>query len=125
MNNLIWYEFTQNNSGGHFTVDDKVCHRVFIQSTDLDSACTFAESLGIYFNGVDDGHDCECCGDRWYKPYGTVNFPLEYTKKLTFNDIEEYAQYLANEYGWTIPDARLYYYDSDVKLIYKKKKNEG
>jgi hypothetical protein len=21
---------------------------------------------GIYFNGVEDGQDCECCGDRWY-----------------------------------------------------------
>lgn len=20
----------------------------------------------IYFNGVEDGRDCECCGDRWF-----------------------------------------------------------
>ena len=25
-----------------------------------------AQGNGIYFNGVADGIDCDCCGDRWY-----------------------------------------------------------
>ena len=28
----MFYEFDQNNSGGHFTVNDKVCHRLFIEA---------------------------------------------------------------------------------------------
>jgi len=25
----------------------------------------------IYFDGVEKGYDCECCGDRWYEPWGS------------------------------------------------------
>ena len=29
-----FYEFNQNNSGGHFDVDENVCHRVIIEAMD-------------------------------------------------------------------------------------------
>ncbi|MCA0117412.1 hypothetical protein [Bacillus sp. RSS_NA_20] len=63
---MTFYEYTQNNSGGHFEVNDKVCHRLFIEAENLAEADSIAESLGVYFNGVTDGVDCGCCGDRWY-----------------------------------------------------------
>jgi hypothetical protein len=47
-----FYEFDQNNSGGSFVVNDKVCHRVIIDK---------AETLGIHFDGWG---DCSCCGNR-------------------------------------------------------------
>jgi hypothetical protein len=66
---LKWYEYSQNNTGGTFILDDGVAKYVFIQATSPEEANTKAEEIGIYFYGVLDGRDCECCGDRWYKPY--------------------------------------------------------
>lgn len=66
---LTWYTFSQNNSGGRFIVDDKVDAYVIIQAPDADTANQLAERIGIYFNGVFDGYDCQCCGDRWSSMY--------------------------------------------------------
>lgn len=118
---MKFYEFNQNNSGGSFDVDDKVCHRVFIESDNKDEAIDKALELGIYFDGVRDGIDCPCCGDRWSDYCDEIEFPYEYDKEKTFNSIEEYAQYLADKYGWTSPDCRIYYKNGEVKEIFTKK----
>lgn len=91
-----FYEFSQNNSGGSFDVDSKLCHRLFIEATSVDEAVSKAENLGCYWNGVDNGMDCECCGDRWYpqsdhvdldnmnkrwKGYGVSEYLTEKSKK--------------------------------------------
>ena len=55
----------QNNSGGRFDVDDEVSNYVLIQAHNGTEADGIVEDLGIYFNGVEDGMDCDCCGDRW------------------------------------------------------------
>jgi hypothetical protein len=60
-----FYEFLQNNSGGSFVSNDKLCHRLIIEANDEEHATEIAESLGCYWNGVYDGLDCKCCGDRW------------------------------------------------------------
>ena len=62
---LKWFTFHQNNSGGHFTVDNDVDTKVIVQAHNADEANELAQRVGIYFGGVDDGIDCECCGDRW------------------------------------------------------------
>lgn len=160
-----FYEFSQNNSGGGFDVDDKLCHRLFIEAEDSDSANEIAKTLGVYFDGVDKGDDCNCCGDRWSEAYGpfdlerinangyevTVferrngdsaekrwkeqygNYAIHeeprwvkktwrgYTGKIKFRNIEEYAQFLTDEYGWTTPDTRIYYIDGTVAEINKTK----
>lgn len=166
MNELKWYQFDQNNSGGSFVVNDKVCHRLFIEAESFDDAVEKAEDLGCYWNGVDDGRDCPCCGDRWnkwnddsvniekyktegytvsiydgiwsntrgewekrYRKYEVIKEPefetkystRSYVGKIRFNNIEEYAQYMAEEYGWTTPDARIYYHDGNVKEIFGTK----
>ena len=54
-NSTYWYEFTQNNSGGDFVVDDKVCHRIYIEAGDFREAVIIAERLGCYWNGVKKG----------------------------------------------------------------------
>ena len=46
-----------------------------------------------------------------------------YAGKVRFKDIEEYAQYLADEYGWTVPDIRIYYKNGKVKDVYSIKEN--
>jgi len=66
-----FYEFDQNNSGGRFDFDEAagITHHVVIEADDLEHAAYRAERIGIYFDGVDLGRDCECCGDRWSKPW--------------------------------------------------------
>tara|TARA_R110000868_G_scaffold345055_1_gene606162 strand:+ start:61 stop:411 length:351 start_codon:yes stop_codon:yes gene_type:complete len=80
---MKWFQYTQNNSGGRFNQDDKVSHYVLIQAPNASVADSLAESVaGIYFNGVEDGQDCECCGDRWYTQLDYVGDvePLIYGK---------------------------------------------
>jgi len=157
----MFYGLDQNNSGGSFIVDDKVCHRLFIEANSEDAAIAKAEDLGCYWEGVAAGRDCPCCGDRWstyfddcnlekinekgyrvgiydhypnpeklwekkYGSYTIMESPYwenkygfrEYVGKIKFNTIEEYAQFLADEYGWTTPDVRIYYKNGDVKEIF-------
>jgi hypothetical protein len=65
--NEMFYRFHQNNSGGAFDKDDKVAVTVHIEANSAAEANQIAQQHGIYFNGVDDEIDCECCGDRWYE----------------------------------------------------------
>ena len=162
---MKFYELNQNNSGGSFQVDDKVCHRLFIEANSEDAAVAKAEDLGCYWDGVSQGMDCPCCGDRWYPPYDYVNIDewnekgyqvgiydhyenpetlwnekygsyaiieqphweqeysfREYVGKIKFKNIEEYAQFMADNYGWTVPDIRIYYADGKVTEIFSKKR---
>lgn len=162
---MNWYCFVQNNSGGGFIVDDKVCHRLFIEAESFDDAVSKAEDLGCYWEGVANGIDCPCCGDRWnqwdrdpidldkysnegyivsvsdhyndaigvwnkrYGKYEIIEQPILeesyyikfYVGKIKLHNIEEYAQLMAGEYGWTVPDARIYYNDGNVKEIFGTK----
>lgn len=166
---MNWYNFKQNNSGGYFYVDDKVCHRLFIEAESFDDAVKKAEELGCYWDGVDKGIDCSCCGDRWskrddnpiniekyaiegyrvcvydgiykdtiaiwndrYGSYEVIEKPTwkeeygtrEYVGRIKFRNIEEYAQFMTNEYGWTVPDIRIYYHDGNVKEIFSNVIND-
>lgn len=166
-----FYEVSQNNSGGSFDVNEKVCHRLFIEAKSEEEATSIAEDLGCYWNGVSEGMDCPCCGDRWYgvdevnlndmntkwngyevaewldgKKHQSESEKLESFKskysgftwlvepvidskygsrrvigRVKLDNIEQYAQILANLYGWTTPDARIFYLDGNVKEIHKNK----
>lgn len=63
----MFYCYNQNNSGGSFVSNDSVAHYVFIEADSANEADDRAEDIGIYFNGVKNYRDCECCGDRWYE----------------------------------------------------------
>jgi hypothetical protein len=84
----MYYTFYQNNSGGIFDITSDVAEYVIIEASNHEEANDIAESIGIYFNGCEDGIDCECCGNRWYpvferdgteEPdiYGTMAFSRE------------------------------------------------
>ena len=66
----MFYEFWQNNSGGHYHIDIDVGlnHKVIIEADTRDEAIEKAFNIGIYFDGVRAGRDCDCCGDRWSSP---------------------------------------------------------
>lgn len=66
----MFYHFNQNNSGGWCHNDEDLCHHVIIEAENASEANARAEGLGIYFDGVENGRDCECCGDRWYPVWG-------------------------------------------------------
>jgi hypothetical protein len=64
----MFYTIDQNNSGGRFAIDYEAgitCY-VIVEADNAIEANERAEQIGIYFEGVEDGYDCECCGDRWY-----------------------------------------------------------
>jgi hypothetical protein len=60
----MFYCFSQNNSGGHFSGPAQY---VLIEATTASDANEMAEEFGLYFDGVAAGRDCECCGSRWYR----------------------------------------------------------
>jgi hypothetical protein len=119
-NNYKWFLFDQNNSGGKLVVNDKVCHRLFIEAENESEAISIAEGLGVYFNGVEDGYDCPCCGDRWYRAE-EVEFPLAFGKEIVFKNPVEYAQHLAKEYSLTryknMVDGRIFYQNGILEEV--------
>ncbi len=120
---LRFFSFCQNNSGGRFTCNDKLCHNIIIEAHNYDEARLKALGLGVYFDGCSLGIDCSCCGDRWYDYEDIIDVDkMSKYYKQKFNNIEQYAQRMANEYGWTSPDYRIYYYNGEIKEIFKKGK---
>jgi hypothetical protein len=86
-----FYLFRQNNSGGSFVIrdEDGIGVVVCIEALNADDANRRAEAIGIYFNGCDDGRDCNCCGDRWspvWKDEGTDTLDLNETYDYTWHD---------------------------------------
>jgi hypothetical protein len=86
----MFYEFNQNNSGGRFVRNASVDHYVQIEANSLSEAIERAQNIGIYFNGVSEGSDCGCCGDRWYEPYDgdkLHDVPCHYNSPLTLANL--------------------------------------
>ncbi|RMH10629.1 MAG: hypothetical protein D6698_17455 [Gammaproteobacteria bacterium] len=59
---MAWYLYDQNMSGGYYF---EPAFAVLVEADNPEEANRRAETVGIYFNGVEEGEDCECCGDRW------------------------------------------------------------
>ena len=106
---MAFFQFRQNNSYGVFTVNKTVCHRLFIEADTHAEAIEKAEELGCYWEGVAAGIDCPCCGNRWN---------IWDDRPVETDDIEAHAQGLADSFGWTSPDARIFYKNGRVSEIY-------
>ena len=78
---LLWFEFSQNNSGGYYVEDDDVCEVVYIQ------AHTASEAIEKARRFCNNSDSCACCGDRWSfwvdDNDGTV-IPMHYGEPLEF-----------------------------------------
>ena len=59
----MFFTFTQNNSGGSFIGP---AHYVVVEAPSAHVANALVIAHGLYFNGCEEGYDCECCGDRWH-----------------------------------------------------------
>ena len=90
---------------------------------DLEKYKTEGYVVSVY-NGILGG--AKNLWEKKYRKYEVIkepefdseDFPENYVGKIRFNNIEEYAQYLADEYGRTVPDVRIYYHNGDVKEIF-------
>ena len=62
----MFYLFVQNNSGGYFHNDAEagIGVNVAFEANSEEEAIERAKNV-IYFDGVSEGIDCGCCGDRW------------------------------------------------------------
>lgn len=66
-NNMKWFTFSQNNSGGEYSDGPR---HVVVQAVNAAMANAAAESFaGVYFDGCSRGLDCQCCGDRWSRTW--------------------------------------------------------
>ena len=110
------YQFNQNNSGGSFVVDEKLCHRLLIEADSVDEASDIAEGMGVYYNGCDSGMDCDCCGDRWYRPWSSdgIEFPYSYG---TFTPDE--ANKIAEKYNCKVEKSTKAWADRDTNVIFE------
>jgi hypothetical protein len=81
-------------------------------------------SAGVYSHSA----NAEQC---WFKLYGefprieeptwqTIYGVKEFAGKIYFESIEQYCQFMANAYGWTIPDVRIHFMDGSKKEIFKR-----
>lgn len=65
---MPYFQFDQNNSGGFYTPETP--HHVIVKAANPDEANRIAASrTPVYFDGVDRGLDCFCCGDRWTRAW--------------------------------------------------------
>lgn len=90
-----FYHFSQNNSGGSFDFDEKtgVTHHVIVEAKDADDAVRRAERIGLYWDGVETGEDCSCCGNRWDRPWREDG-----TEKPSVNGTDP-AKYLEQDFA--------------------------
>ena len=58
---MAFFHYSQNNSGGFYVGPP----HVIIEADNAEKADEIAQKNGVYFDGVIDGMDCSCCGDRW------------------------------------------------------------
>ena len=62
----MWYSYKQNNTYGTWASPAQV---VFVEADTAAEADSIAEGVGVYFDGVADERDCQCCGNRWERAY--------------------------------------------------------
>jgi hypothetical protein len=99
--NLKWFRFGQNNSGGSFVEDENVCEEVFIEAENAEKAIAKAETF------CDNSDSCECCGDRWsfwVDDSDGYDVPTIYGKSI-----------YVEEAGWFRQRAKLHYADGRVE----------
>jgi hypothetical protein len=112
---MTFYEWKQNNSGGVFFVNENLSNRVVIEADTYEQAEAKAFDFGIYYEGCRDGRDCDCCGDRWYEGHELTESCLE------GKTLDEYLQWMADQYGWEDPDIIVHYADGTKKTFTGRK----
>lgn len=109
---MAFFTYNQNNSGGGFAVDEAagIAEFVIIEAATANQANGRAVDIGLYFDGVAGGEDCDCCGDRWSGAWSDergTEVPEVYDKPVLSRDY-------VNRYRWTSPEGFIHYLDGRV-----------
>lgn len=95
---MSFYAYQQRNINGFFQKDDNLDEWVFIESRNADHADRVAQRLGVYFDGVSQGYDCKCCGNRWerasYSSY--CSEPTIYSEHVTLSEDRNWIVHYAS-----------------------------
>lgn len=83
-----FFTFDQNNSYGKFVIteDPAIAPYMIFEAVSAADANLWASVYGLYFDGVADGRDCNCCGDRWSEQWSDdrgEDVPLIYGEPIT------------------------------------------
>lgn len=109
---MPFFDYSQNNSGGGFDVDDDegISVYVIIEADSADEANSKAEDIGLYFDGQG---DCSCCGNRWYSADGSGDaVPSIYGEPVSDRDFE--AGY-GTKWNKTGPEAFVHFADGLIR----------
>ncbi len=108
----MFFTYHQNNSGGHFHEDPEkgIGAFVIIEAKNASAAEDKALDIGLYFNGVEEGQDCECCGDRWYGSSDEAEVPSIYGKNVLETG---YGSYFGH-------DSYIHYLDGKIEKVKDK-----
>ena len=60
-----FFTYRQNNSFGWWNGPKFV----IVEAENNSHADEIAQENGVYFDGVSNGQDCRCCGDRWNRSW--------------------------------------------------------
>ncbi len=76
---MPFYTYVQNNSGGYFEGPKYV---IVEADTHREADRRAVDEADLYFDGVESGTDCDCCGDRWTRAWelDAEDSPLIYGK---------------------------------------------
>jgi hypothetical protein len=78
---MPFFHYYQNNTHGVTHADHArgIDRLVIIEAVDHVEANERARSIGLYFNGIDTGRDCACCGNRWHPmwPDAAEPYPID------------------------------------------------
>jgi len=109
---MPFFEFRQNNSGGGFDFqpDAGISVHVIVEADDATEANQRAEAIGLYFDGVDKGWDCGCCGDRWYEAWANDGDDVPSIYGTPLDDYEPTIYWMKDG----APNAYVHYKDGRV-----------
>ena len=114
----MFYTFRQNNSGGRW---DEPAITVIVEADSAKEANDVAEANGVYFCGVDEGKDCDCCGDRWWPQTDEVDanpVPTLWGEPINLNEDypgDKYGINWGKDYG--LPNFLVVYKDGSRKIV--------
>ena len=114
----MFFHYWQNNSGGEFQVNDKVCQHVVVEADDPRHANDRARDIGLYFDGVSRHIDCECCGDRWRRQW--IEEAGDVGPMINGLLVEDHTDTIFGEVGEVY--CRVYYLDGKVEEFVQKEK---
>jgi len=113
----MFYTYQQNNSGGSFDInpDQGISVFVVVEADHAAEANRRAIGIGLYFDGVYRGIDCECCGNRWYKAWEGTGCD---TPSLYSNPIDGAKARFA--WARNAPEGFIHYKDGLMKAVWVK-----